>query len=343
MSEARVSPWPRRLRRVFILALLLTPLALWPRSAALRLGVYDLIYPYLSEDRRARIFERIHDDEERPDLAWRLYAEAADDPALAWAAAFAAAEVEGPLELRGLEGVVVDAIRRPEFARNRPDALRAAIALRLKDPRLPAILRPLLHDGVHRVAAAHLLALNGHPEESLPVLIEALTTSDPKDDYVRAFGSLHALREIGPAARPALAAIRPFTEAGEAQLEGEALAALWVIEGEARHADQLRALLRATPPQPGQVAYGNTRWALAVTLAEVGLGDDEARRVIEEPLTRAHKSFEGALCLRALAALGVKARPSLPLIEPFLTHENSARREAARRVIAAIQGALAHD
>lgn len=344
----------RRALKLAALAMLVAAPALWFSSSDLRVGVYEVIYPYLGASSRDAVFKRLYDDERRPDAAWRVTILTQTDAAMreaAWSGFASACQDYGPFLARGAEAEVLAALETPVLA---GPALSVLVRGRLRHPRFAAAIRPLMkpdalgeHD--HLIGAA--LAINGQTDEAVTWLSSRVRLAHEGEGRSRvpapfiAALAIAQLRRIGAAARPALKEIALWRDAKPLVPRAEARAALWAINQDEAALAELREDLASAP--------GRSRLTLAIILAEVGAADQACLRLLEKEIARPDpqdpepggpsiaiglepipdRRVDG---LQALARMGPAAAPSRPVIEPLLKHREAGIAEAARRALAAI-------
>lgn len=349
MSAAKPERW---LLRILIFAAVSTlPLA-WLNSSAVRVAVYELLLPQVSEATRREIYAALHENEKRPDVVWRWrlrLAENGHERNIIWRDVERAVDDYGPYAARGLEPEVLAALKRRSGLRLTLP-LTVVVRAELRDPELiPELLRLAATPELGSVVGP-ALALNGRVSEGRALMVAALERAhgaieDTSWNGVPPVAELiAALRRLGPQARPALPALRRWRRTVRARVRAEALAALWALDRDAEALAELRQLLADRRSGRSRRLRVSTL-KLALLLAEVGQGDAECRAIFEGPLTAGDPNPKSAtdraadrrwLCLEALARMGPEAAPSRPLIAPLARHEHPAIARAARRALAAI-------
>lgn len=347
MSSHEPSPWSRRLRWV-LLALMIGALpALWLSSGLFRLGVYPMIYPYLDAAKREALFKRVRNDEGRPDLAWRMYAENHDLPDAAWSEAFQECGLKGPYELAGLEDDLIAVLGEPRLQGAHLRALSAATLGRMRDPRFDAVLTPFLDDPDLAPFAAYLLALDGKAERALPILTRTLKRSKTRPGpYSSSIGgdapyevqlSLEALRILGAKARPATEELRHWAELEDPWAARHGLATLWILEQDEKALARLKKLFKDQGPDGDlRMQDEERRRHTAMLLAEIGQADDAALELMESWI--AERPRTTVILILQLGTLGGLGAPSARILQPLIDDPNPPIREAARRALASVEG-----
>jgi HEAT repeat protein len=198
---------------------------------------------------------------------------------------------------------------------------------------------------VHALLSA--LAALGDPA-ALPALTDTVAAAVCHERTRLASAALKALAAFGPAAAPALPAIRPLTEADDADVRGAAVAALWSVGGDPaevlpqvvphllellddsvtfRISDAAQVLGRIGPPAEAALprlrallthSYEWVRVRCAAALWEIG-GPPEGPAVLDTLLQAwAQNSATANDVVACLDRMGALAAPALPQLRAEL-------------------------